>query len=420
MDPLRSQIATLPDSTGVYIIKDKDLKIIYIGKANNIRKRLLSHAKSKLAQKIFKIDFIKTESELDALILEARLIKKHKPRYNVSLRDDKQYPYIKVTKEGFPKIQLVRGVIDDGAKYFGPFMGGSARQLIAVASRIFGIRRCASSPLKRRRQPCLDYYIKRCPAPCIGKISKNKYASSAKDLVTFFKSGLSKTIENMKLQMDKAAQKEDFETAAELRNRVAWLLRAQNRSYSSSKHFVSAPKNAKNALIEIKDLLGLKTLPRRIEAFDISNLGATNTVASMAVFVDGKPYKTHYRRFKISAKNTPDDTLSMNEVVLRRFTKSLSKTLPLPNLILIDGGKGQLNSALKALKEANTDITAIGLAKRLEEIFMKGDSEPIILKKDSPALHLLQHIRDEAHRFAVGYHRARRKLTNRSEMLDLG
>ncbi|MEK7377115.1 MAG: excinuclease ABC subunit C, partial [Candidatus Margulisiibacteriota bacterium] len=151
----------------------------------------------------------------------------------------------------------------------------------------------------------------------------------------------------------------------------------------------------------------------------ISNLGAAHTVASMAVFKDGKSHKEHYRRFKISAKNTPDDTLSMNEVVLRRYTKSLSKVLPVPDLILIDGGKGQLNAGLKALKEANADIPAIGLAKRLEEIFIKGNPDPIVLPKDSPALLILQHIRDEAHRFAVGYHRVRRKLTNRSEMLDL-
>jgi excinuclease ABC subunit C len=409
MDPLRKQIDLLPDSTGVYLLKDKDRRIIYIGKANNIRKRLLSHAKSGMAQKIFKIDFIKASSELDALILEAKLIKKHMPRYNISLRDDKQYPYIKITKEAFPKIQLVRGIADDGAKYFGPFMGGSARQLIAVASRIFGIRRCAPSPLKKRKQPCLDYYIKRCPGPCVGRISKNKYAASVKDVTDLFTKGLSRTIENMKLQMEKASQKEDFETAAELRNRIGWLIRSESRSYSGSKQFISGPKETKNALIELKELLGLKTIPRRIEAFDISNLGASNTVASMAVFKDGKPFKEHYRRFKISKKNTPDDTLSMNEVVFRRYAKSLSKSLPLPDLILIDGGKGQLNSAIKALKEAGVDLPAIGLAKRLEEIFTKENSAPIILPKDSPALHLLQHIRDEAHRFAVKYHKLRRK-----------
>ena len=408
MDPLRKQIASLPNSTGVYLLKDKDLKIIYIGKANNIRKRLLSHAKSRMAPKIFKIDYIKAESELDALILEAKLIKKHMPRYNISLRDDKQYPYIKISKEVFPKIQLVRSICIDGGKYFGPFMGGSARQLIAVASRIFGIRRCAPSPLNKRKQPCLDYYIKRCPGPCIGKISKNKYAASVKDLTAFFTNGLSKTIENMKQQMEKAAQNEDFEAAAELRNRVGWLLRAESRSYSSSKHLLSAPKNIKNALMELKNMLELKTLPRRIEAFDISNLGATNTVASMAVFKDGSPHKEHYRRFKISSKNTPDDILSMNEVVFRRYAKSLSKVLPTPDLILIDGGKGQLNSALKALREAKTDIPAIGLAKRLEEVFVKGNPAPIVLPKDSPALHLLQHIRDEAHRFAITYHKVRR------------
>ncbi|MEK7376797.1 MAG: GIY-YIG nuclease family protein, partial [Candidatus Margulisiibacteriota bacterium] len=239
MDPLRRQIEALPDSTGVYILKDKDLKIIYIGKANNIRKRLLSHAKSKLGPKIRRISFISAASELDALILEAKLIKKHKPRYNISLRDDKQYPFIKISTEAFPKIQLVRGISDDGGKYFGPFMGGSARQLIAVASRIFGIRRCAPSPLKKRKQPCLDYYIKRCPGPCIGKISKNKYAASLKDLTALFTNGLPKTIENMRLQMEKAAQKEDFEAAVGLRNRIGWLLRAENRAYSSSKHFVS-------------------------------------------------------------------------------------------------------------------------------------------------------------------------------------
>ncbi len=409
MASLKEQLAQIPDATGVYLLRDKDRKIIYIGKAISLRKRLLSHARSHLASKISKIDFIRASSELDALILEAKLIKKHRPRYNISLRDDKQYPYIKLTDETFPRVLLVRETLSDKGKYFGPFMGGSARNLIALASRVFGIRRCRQTPLRKRKQPCLDYHIKRCAGPCAAKVSKKEYASRVLEFSELLKNGLTKAIEKMNRQMEKAAKKLDFEAAAELRNRISWLLRAESGSYSGSRYFVSSPKEKRTALLELKEALGLERAPQRIEAFDISNLGGSKISASMVVFKEGLPYKSHYRRFKISSRGVADDILSMNEVVFRRYSGSLSRMLPLPDLILIDGGRGQLSSALKALKEAKADIPAIGLAKRFEEIYVKGLADPIALPKDSAGLRLLQNIRDEAHRFAVKYHRLRRK-----------
>ena len=407
MPDLKDQAKGLPDKPGVYLFKDQKGTIIYVGKSNEIKKRVASHLRGSIAAKIHKISHIRTNSEADALILEARLIKRYKPKFNVSMRDDKQYPYIKVTNEEYPRIIIARKKEHDGARYYGRFMSGSARALISLTSKVFKIRRCRQSPLKDKNQPCLDYYIKRCKGPCVGEVSKAEYKRSVAEAESVFKDGISGTLEKLSVLMQKASEKQNYENAAEIRNKILWLKKAEDQIFGKKKEAYYDLA----AIRELKDVLQLAELPKRIECFDISNLSSSATVASMVVFEMGLPHKKHYRKFKICYEHTPNDVASIYEVVYRRYAKSLSKTLPKPDLIVIDGGAGQLASAQKALIDAKeADIPVIGLAKRVEEIYYKIFPKPLILSRSSKALRLLQRIRDEAHRFAVSYHRKRRNM----------
>lgn len=402
----RELISNLPLTGGVYLLKDKDNNIIYIGKSINIKKRVQQHLRSKIKDKIVFISYIDTNSELDSLILEAKLIKKHLPKYNVLWRDDKQYPYIKIsTNEQFPGIGISRSSIGNGAKYYGPFRGKTARELVKFLSFAFGIRRCNEIPLKKRMQPCLDYYTKRCKGPCAGKISRNNYLKIVSEIEDFFENGAQILKENLAKEMIDASKKKEFEMAAAARDKIKWLDQEINL-YSGKFQWSGF---AKASISELKKELKLKKLPKRIEAFDVSNIGSFETVASMVVFNNGMPYKKHYRRFKISLEKVPNDTLAIYESVFRRLTKTLAKQLPLPDLIVIDGGKGQLSSAVRAINDAKIkDLEIISMAKRMEEIFIPNRQAPIILPRNSNALKLLQNIRNEAHRFAVSYHRLRR------------
>lgn len=403
----RELISNLPLTGGVYLLKDKAGNIIYIGKSINIKKRVQQHLRSKINDKIFSVSYIDTNSELDSLILEAKLIKKHLPKYNVLWRDDKQYPYIKIsTNEEYPGIGISRSSIGNSAKYYGPFRGKTARELIKFLSFAFGIRRCKESPLKKRIQPCLDYYTKRCKGPCAGKISRKNYLKIVSEIKDFFENGAQKLKENLAKEMIEASRKNEFEIAAVARDKIKWLDQEINL-YSGK---FQQPAFAKGSIPELKKELNLKKMPKRIEVFDVSNIGSFETVASMVVFKNGMPYKKHYRRFKISLEKVPNDTLAIYESVFRRLTKTLSKQLPLPDLIVIDGGKGQLSSAVRAINDAKIkNLEIISLAKRMEEIFIPNRQDPIILPRNSNALKLLQNIRNEAHRFAINYHRLRRK-----------
>ncbi len=406
MTELRDKVKALPDSYGVYILKDKKGRVVYVGKANSIRKRLYSHLRTRMGSRFTDIDFVTTSSELSALILEAKLIKQFMPRYNVLLRDDKAYPYIKLTiKDEFPRLLFVRKIEPDGSKYFGPFRGGSARTLLKLLGKMYGLRRCEDSMFKRRKQVCLDYHMKRCTGPCVEKIKKRDYRRLVKEVEMFFDKGVDETVLEMKKKMDAAAEKQDFETAASLRDRIKWLEFASNpRSQVSFRSGKMVP-----ALQELCRMLGLDRLPKRIEAFDISNLGASETVGAMVVFKNGFAFKPHYRKFNINFRPLPNDFASMNEMVYRRYAKSLKDELPVPDLIVIDGGKGQLSSACQALKEAGMPfIPIIGIAKKNEEIFTPHLDHPIIIPKNSPSLLVLQRIRDEVHRFVITFHRQKR------------
>jgi excinuclease ABC subunit C len=518
-----------PNKPGVYLLKDRSGKIIYVGKAISIAKRVRNHFRpdSKLERHIAGMDFIVTSTELEALILEAVLIKKHHPRYNVLLRDDKQYPYIKLTvNEEWPFLLMVRKIADDGAKYFGPYRSQTVRDIFKLIKRLFRIRWCKTFPSnalragKKKGQPCFYYHMGKCLAPCVKDISRQQYLSAVKDIELFLEGKYEAAIKKLKDEMAKASKNRDYEEAAATRDRLklfekiseeqkivtadrvsrdvffvstfgnaALALILEIRSgkltgkqsyfikdmkleeeniltslmvqyYSGAtyipgeiiadaggdKHILEAalarikgsnirikiPKAGKekgllrmaeenskymlqqnlnieeniyDALFNLKRELGLDRIPYRIEAFDISTTMGVETVGSMVSFEGGLPLRSDYRKFRVKWVKGMNDVAGIHEIVKRRYSGSLARLLPLPDLILIDGGKPQLNAAISA---APKSIGIAALAKKLEEIYLPGSKQPLKLKLDSPSLKLLRRIRDEAHRFAVTFHRKRR------------
>jgi len=410
----KKQKKNLPNKPGVYLFKDKNGVVLYVGKAKNLRKRVASYfSKSQeiktaiLLSKVVNIDYIIAGSELDALILEEELIKKYKPRYNISLKDDKTYPYIKLTiNEEWPRLLMVRKKQKDGALYFGKLRGGMVREVLRLAKRIFPIRWCKETPLKMRQQPCLYYHIGSCTGPCIGKINKKDYHALVESIILFLKGKMDKATTKLQQEMQKASDAQDYERAAYLRDRIKTL-----EKIIEGKKLKKEP--APRKIVEIKELkkvLKLKVDPMRIEVFDISNIQGSHIVASMVVFYGGLPLKNDYRRFQIrGVKGKANDVASIKEVIQRRYSGKLSKQLDLPDLILIDGGKPQLSAAAQGLKKK---IPLISLAKKQEEIFTLNQKNSIKLTRQSDALKLLQRMRDEAHRFAITYHRLKRRKAN--------
>ncbi|MBU1867630.1 MAG: UvrB/UvrC motif-containing protein, partial [Candidatus Margulisbacteria bacterium] len=353
------------------------------------------------------LDYQITGSEMDALLLEDQFVKKYRPRYNINLKDDKSYPYLKLTvKEEWPRLIMARRKQRDGALYFGPYTGVMAKELLRMIKKIFPFRWCKDSPLKKKPQPCLYFRIGVCPGPCIDRISQAEYRSIVTSIKELLKGKLSRLIGKLRLEMEKASGAKEFETAASLRDRISYLTKIVEKRKQPESTGPEEPK----ALIKLRDALDLPTLPSRIEAFDISNTSGSYIVASMVVFTDGSPFKPHYRRFMIrSVKGEPNDVRSMNEVVKRRYGGGLSRQLPLPDLILIDGGLPQLGGALAGIKgTAGEGVPMIGLAKKEERIILPDQGKPLELGRESAALQLLQRVRDEANRFAVKYHRLKR------------
>jgi len=550
------RLADIPEKPGVYIMKDKRNKIIYVGKATSLKNRVKSYFQSpknlpvkvaSMVSKIEDIEYIVTDSEVEALILECNLIKFHRPKYNILLRDDKQYPYIRITlNQPFPRIEVVRRVKKDGARYFGPYANaGAMREAIDVINKIFPIRSCkkdlSNIPLDER--PCLNYHINRCLAPCQGYIKEEEYNEIIKNVIMFLEGKQSTLVKQLKTKMQEAAENLDFERAAALRDQIMALekilekqkivstdmidqdiialargsgsvciqvffvregklisrepfifhntddverkeiLTSFVKQFYNNAHFIPKeiildediddkgtieewltskkgskvsiiiPKRGKKkelaqmvaenalayleqveskeeqeklrnrqALEELREHLGLETIPYRIEGFDISNTQGTESVASMVVFEGAQPKKDDYRKFKIKTVEGPNDFESMKEVILRRFKRTLSgdgKFQKLPDLLLIDGGKGQLKYAREALKELGlSHIPTIALAEEFEHIFVEGKDDPIILPENSEALYLVQRVRDEAHRFALTFHRSLRSKKNFRSVLD--
>ena len=572
---------SLPNVPGVYLMKASDGTVIYVGKAIRLRTRVRSYfgeaGKPKLAvgsrekftsaltsqmmRYVTEVDYIVTETEVEALLLENNLIKAHQPRYNVKLKDDKRYPYLRVTvNEPFPRIHITRKAENDGTRYFGPFVHArSTRQMLKQLTKLFPIRTCTLplAEVGNKYRVCLDYHIGRCPGPCADKIDVPDYDEIVQKVGQFLSGNTNAVVKELTDQMQAAAEALDFETAAKYRDTLkdvqqaittqnmdsvsaadedvigiavrtdvacVQLLRVRDGKLLEREHYylndadpeslatalsafisqyyqnavfvpktvvlpmqiesmelienwlsekqgnrvglhvpkagrlrklqILATKNAEilltqreqnvvyssgvePALVELQELLGLKHPLRRIEAYDISNLGDRFAVGSMVVLEDGKPASKEYRRFKIRAVEGQNDFAMMQEIITRRFRRALAddeKFNKLPDLMLIDGGKGQLSAAQaamnfcrslqgktcysKAVSSQLPNIPLIALAKRIEEIFVPGKSEPIVLREDNPTLHMIQRLRDEAHRFAVTYHRGLRQKSLSVSVLD--
>ena len=542
---IQEQLKLLPTNPGVYLMKNEQAKIIYVGKAINLKNRVKSYFQSSknhspkvksMVEKICDFEYIITANEIEALILECNLIKKYRPKYNISLRDDKTYPYIKVTlNEDYPTVSITRKILKDGAKYFGPYTSaGTVHEVLNLLKKLFQIRSCRQMNTKR---PCLEFHIKRCLAPCTGRVAKSEYREMIKSLCLFLEGRNEVVLKELTSRMQIAAENFQFELAAKLRDQVlaiekisakqniiigssdqdiiglarkadeaciqiffirsgkmigrdhfllngtedetdSALLNAFLEQYYNKATFIpkeillpaeieneeilsawlSQKKNGKvsfglpqrgvkkemvlmandNAVVVLEEQMiknsagleqtvgAMKDLGRylrmekelkRIECFDISHIQGSETVASMVVFSNGAPDKQEYRRYKLkSVEGKPDDFKSMQEVVGRRYRQSDGI---MPDLIIIDGGKGQLNSALEIIRAlGHYQIPVVGLAKQFEYVFLEGQSEPVILPPNSKALYLIQRIRDEAHRFAITYHRKLRHKRNLVSVLD--
>jgi excinuclease ABC subunit C len=553
---IENKLKNLPTNPGVYQFKNDKDKVIYVGKARNLRNRVRSYfhgsatnAKTvALVKKIKDFELVVTDSEIEALVLESNLIKELKPRYNIDLKDDKSFPFIKVTNEPYPQIYSTRMVIQDGSKYFGPYTSVKAmKSSLRMINQIFKIRSCKydineKTIAQNKYKLCLDYHINKCDGPCEGLISQVEYNDMVNEVIKLLRGKTDDLIKELESKMGQVSAELQFEKAAEIRDKVEQLKTISSRQKIVSNDFVdrdvisvayegkdsacsifnirsgklvgkkqlrlglkgvedlpeiyssivkfyygehteipkeilfeTEPLDAAllkdwlnlraerkvrfvipqrgelrslikmckhNAILQLKEIqiqkmkkeghvpyavaalqrdLRLNKLPKKIECFDISNLQGTDSVASMVVFVDGKPKKSLYRKFIIKDVEGPDDFASMQEVIRRRYTRALKIEETLPDLIMVDGGKGQLSSAVEVLNNLGLkQIPIIGLAKRLEEVFFPRNSEPESIPKTSSGLKLLQQIRDEAHRFAITFHRKRRnKRTFTSELIEI-
>ena len=550
---LESVISVLPDSPGVYQFYDKDNKLLYIGKAKSLKKRVVSYfredsnvnGKTKvMVRKITDVRTIVVDSEMDALLLENSLIKKHQPRYNVNLKDDKTYPWICIKNEPFPRIFSTRKMIRDGSEYFGPFTPvRMINTLLELIGQLYKLRTCnlnltEENIQKKKFKVCLEYHIGNCKGPCEGLQSRDDYDQSIKEIKLILKGNINMVIQHLKPLMNRFSTEFNFEEAQSVKEKIEMLEKfksksvvvnpaihntdvfsiiteddaafvnylrimngaivqghtieikkkldetqeellelaivdLRNRFHSEAnevlvpfemspafenvvftvpkigdkKHLLTLSENNVKNYIRERDLqdekinpenrvlrlmekmkkdLRLKTLPRHIECFDNSNIQGAYPVAAMSVFRNGKPSKKEYRHYNIKTVEGPDDFASMEEVIFRRYKRMLDEAQPLPDLIVIDGGKGQLSSAISSLEklELNGKIPIIGIAKKLEEIYYPGDSAPLYIDKKSETLRIIQHLRDEVHRFGITHHRNRRSKgvvkTELSEIKGIG
>ena len=548
VDNIKEAIKKMPHMPGVYLMKDKNGKIIYVGKARDLLKRVSSYFQKissldiktqRLVSTISALDFIVTENEVEALVLECNLIKEHKPKYNIRLKDDKKYPFLKLTlQEDFPRLVLVRRLENDGAEYYGPFTNvKSLRKMLNSIRTIFPLRNCkGEKPGINKGRECLNYYIGRCLAPCTGRINREEYAEIVEQVRLFLKGKNRDLFKKLERRMWLLSREKRYEEAAFVRDQlqsfnkvlerqvavtkrvedldvvalgrenrtaccvvvkvregkmlgsesfllpsaradsdldiydsfiklyyhsatdippviyvqfetesIALLAEYLSRKTGRKVRFIVPKRGEKRGLLELaqknaeyrvsveqksraldlstlkslKESLHLDRLPRVIEAFDISNIHGVLAVGSMVTFKDGKPLKSRYRRFKVRSVQGIDDFAMMEEVLSRRFESIKAGKDMAPDLILIDGGKGQVSAAVKAmLKNEISSIPIIGLAKKEELVFMPGKKEGLRLERSSDALKLLQRLRDEAHRFAVSYHRKLRSKELQSSILD--
>ena len=416
------KVRTFPQTPGVYLMKDAAGRVIYVGKAKNLRARAGSYflkaaaedrRTADLVREIRDIDFLEAESEVDALLLESRLVKDVQPKFNSDLKDDKTFPYLQITThEDYPRVEFTRTPRQKGVKLYGPFTSaGSLRGAIVVLQRIFKFRTCtldidADDPQWRWFRPCLLASIDQCTAPCNLRISREDYRRDINRLKTFLDGGKKQLLAEMQAEMLEASSRLEFERAARLRDEIRLLETLDQRGdleeHVQPEVFLVDPKKGLAGLAKV---LGLAAVPRVIEGVDIAHLAGDETVASLVQFIDGLPFKPGYKRYRIKTVTGIDDFRSIHEVVSRRFARLAREGASFPDILLVDGGKGQLAAALDAVESLGIRPPCIiSLAKREEEIFLPGRSEPLRLSRDSYALRLLEYVRDEAHRFAQHYH----------------
>lgn len=557
-DTIKQKLTNLPTTPGVYLMKDKDGNIIYVGKAINLKNRVRSYFRTQpkeavktraLVSHIEDLEYIIVDNETEALVLEFNLIKKYRPKYNISLKDGKTYPYLRITNEDYPKVFITRHVVRDGSRYFGPYPNiTELKETVELMHKIYPYRTCSDAQLNKH-EGCLNRHLGICAAPCVGDMSKERYNEMIDQIAQFFNGHTEGVKKRLEADMLAASDALDFETAAEKRDQIRAIDAISNRQKATNQRgdnydmvamarndlgvmmqvfFIRAGKiigresyplhanksdgdeeifssfikqlylaqeavpktiyidmhfedevlleellsekhehkvhfhlpqagdtlalmnlvrrNAKEALnkrlltndiakertegalADLQEYLGLEKLPNRIECYDISNIQGTDSVASMVVFVAGKPMKSQYRHFKIKTVEGPNDFASMHEVITRRFRNAreeieksfkMGKFAWLPDLVIIDGGKGQLGYARRAMREQGYDyIPTFGLAKQEELLFKENEDVPVVLPRQSYALYLIQRVRDESHRFAITYHRSLRGKRQLASVLD--
>jgi len=436
LEVIRRQIKRFPSGPGLYFMKGPKDKVLYIGKAKNLRSRVASYFQPggelatsrgpKIAEMISKVkavDFLETKNEVDAVLQEARLIKDIRPPYNTTLVDDKTFPYLEITTgDSFPGVYITRKPRPQGSRLFGPFAGAKdLRAVLVVLQKIFKFRTCnlnirQDDPKRKFFRPCLLYSIKQCTAPCADKIDKHEYKKIIGDLIRFLRSRRSSILRQLKKQMAEAAAGLEYEKAAMFRDRIRLIERLDRRGTPDEdvqpEVFAADPTEA---LDQLQNLLQTLEPVRIIEGIDVASISGAEAVGSLVKFIDGRPFKSGYRRFKIKTVKTIDDYAMIAEVVKRRYKYALAGEELWPDFVLIDGGLGHLHAAEQAFKQMNAPIPKIAsIAKREEDVFLRGSSKPLKLPKTSPALKLLQYVRDEAHRFAQHYHHIlrRKKMLN--------
>ncbi len=424
----------IPPKPGVYVFRDRFGKVIYVGKAANLRRRMSSYfqpsrlkrADAKLRSLVNSIDdwnyeIVRTEDE--ALILESRLIKDFAPHYNVLMRDDKRYLLLKVDpREKFPTLKLARLKKPDGAQYFGPFPKGSALKMtLEFLLAHFGLRACRDSePDGETRKRCLKRIVHDCCAPCIGAVTPEEYRNRLDRALAVLHGDIGEVTALVRQKMGEEAAAQRFEKAAHLRDvltNLETVFGRRNRAFERPELPDATPGGA--AVAALGKALGLARPPDRIIGFDISNILGKLAVSSLVAFKGGKPDRANYRHFRIRTVHQSDDFAMMRETLIRHFGRLLEEKRELPDLVMVDGGKGQLSAAIDALIEIGCPpLPVIGLAKRNEEIYLPGRSDPIVLDRHNPALRMLQALRDEAHRFAITYHRNLRNRRIEQSRLD--
>jgi excinuclease ABC subunit C len=438
-DTIRQKIKDFPAGPGLYFMKGPAEKVLYIGKAKSLRSRVASYFQPgsdliasrgpkivEMLDKVETVDFIETPNEVDAVLQEARLIKDIRPPYNTDLVDDKTFPYLQITTgDDFPGIYITRKPRHRGIRLFGPFTNvKDLRAVLVVLQKIFKFRTCnldirEDDEKRRFFRPCILYSIKQCTAPCAAKIDEQEYKKIIKDLIKFLRSKRSTILRQLKERMAEAAEKFEYEKAAMFRDRIRLIERLDQRGTPDEnvqpEVFAADPAEA---LVKLREILQTPDPVRIIEGIDIANIAGAEAVGSLVKFIDGRPFKSGYRRFKIKTVHGIDDYAMIAEVVGRRYKYALRGEELWPDLVLIDGGLGHLRAAEKALAEMNAPAVKIAtIAKREEDIYLQGSNKPLKLPSNSPARKLLQYVRDEAHRFAQHYYhilRSKRVMGDKS------